>query len=142
MGDILEKEITRQKMMYEKHNNYVFNDTAIPSYNNFGNFNSSNMPETKSISKNRDLKDIRQSINNQLENIIFSDVGVINPPMIQYNTDVLFSNNFGFGQERSKNLYKQDMNNRMLEHLPISKTINIPVKYDNTVKPNTVSYMK
>ena len=81
-------------------------------------------------------KDIRHSINSQIGSFIFDNVNNINPPMIPRSIDPFEINTRVNMQEKSKNLYKNESNERLSMLNPIGRAMSFPVNYDSSRPAN------
>ena len=81
-------------------------------------------------------KDIRQSMNSQIGSFIFDNVNNINPPMIPRSIDPFGIDNKVVIQEKSKNLYKNETNERLSMLNPIGRAMSFPVHYDSSRPTN------
>lgn len=99
-----------------------------------GGYNNSNK-NLNNINQSFDNKmDLRQNMNSKLDSFIFNNPGNNFAPMIPIDHGVLFSNNAISGrinlQESSKDFYRNEANNRMMQYSPLSRAVYVPAAQD------------
>lgn len=125
------------KEQYIHTNNQSVNPN-ISNINNsyYQNSNSNNIYKKENIDK-QDTKfkqDLRQNMNNKMDNFIFDNPGSHLPPLVNINEEHRLGDfNFGLDykpivQERSKLAYKEETNSRLTEYSPLSRSIYMPGK--------------
>lgn len=121
--------------------------------------NNSNLADKQTVNKKPEFqKDIRENINNKMDSRLFDNPILYNNNQVnnqvnnQLNNQVnnhtfeTFINQTPKVQSRSKQLYKQEANERLNEYSPLSRSAYIPVnystnqtnKYKNTMSPRDI----
>ena len=103
---------------------------------NFSQHSGGNSDMGNSGNSNELKKDLRQNLNSQIGSFIFDNLSSYNPPMIPRVADPFGLDNRVVVQERSKNLYKNETNERLAQLNPIGRAMSFPVDYDNNRPTN------
>ena len=87
-------------------------------------------------------EDLRENMNNRMDNFIFDNPGNKLPSLVEIHENNLQSNdNIGFNykpkvQVKSKNIYKNDANSRLENYSPLARSSHFPVKKNIDVQTN------
>lgn len=143
--DKLKEEAMKQQMMNDKMNSYInsrdryehgsnlHQNYINPQVNN--NYNGLNSYQHSLNDNNMFPKDLRENINSKMDDRMFDNITDNRLPLI---SDIKDEHNMILNykpqiQQRSKNLYKQQTNERLNSYSPLSRSAYIP-----TVNPDSI----
>ena len=96
----------------------------IQSANNFQSTNTKNNNNQK---QNAFKQDLRQNINDGMDRFIFGNPAINLPPMVKVNEEDIYNRGFSSISTESKNLYKNEANERLNYYSPLSCSSNLPI---------------
>lgn len=141
--DVLQEEAKKQQMMNDKMNAYVNSRDRYEhtehqqQYNNpqvNNSFNGLNAYQHSLNDDNMFPKDLRENINNKTVDRLFENVSDNKLPLIseirdEHNMILNYKPHF---EQRSKNLYKQQTNERLNDYSPLARSAYIPTMSANS----------
>ena len=123
---------SKEKYIHNEHQNNNNNLTNNNNNNNNNNNIKYNGYQQSLTDNNMFKKDLRNNMNNRLDSFLFENPGEKLPALTDIQEDNNLNNyNFGLSyrpitQERSKNLYKQETNERLNDYSPLSRSTYFP----------------
>ena len=94
------------------------------------------------INNNKTTEDLRENMNNRMDNFIFDNPGNKLPSLVEiHENNLQKQENIGFNykpivQNRSKSLYKNEANSRLENYSPLARSSYFPVKKNIDIQSN------
>lgn len=101
-----------------------------------------NSYQTVNNNDNKTTEDLRENMNNRMDNFIFDNPGNKLPSLVEiHENNLQKQENIGFNykpivQNRSKSLYKNEANSRLENYSPLARSSHFPVKKNIDIQSN------